>query len=293
MEILIKNIKYYLELILILCKVRITFFVAVTTALGYILASGTIDIGLILPVLGVFLLACGSSAFNQFQEYVQDSMMKRTMFRPIPTSKLSPRQGFYIALIMSISGASILMFTADIKIVLLGIFTLIWYNLIYTPMKKKSSLAVVPGALIGAIPPVIGWLAGGGNLANPQIWILSLFFFIWQIPHFWLLLLIYEDDYRRAGFPALTDIISRETMTRITYVWISALAASCMLIPLFGLSDNIISGFILFIAGCWLMWRTKNLLRLYSQKNIFRFAFMNINLYVLAVAVVLIAEKLL
>jgi protoheme IX farnesyltransferase len=159
-------------------------------------------------------------------------------------------------------------------------------------LKKKTSLAVVPGALIGAIPPAIGWAAGGGELMNPQVWVLCLFFFIWQIPHFWLLLLIYEDDYRRAGFPALTDIFSRETMTRITYAWIAALVASCMLIPLFGLSDNSVSNIILFLAGCLLMWRTKNLLKLYNHKNIIRFAFMNVNLYVLAVAVVLTAQKL-
>ncbi|TAL66791.1 MAG: protoheme IX farnesyltransferase [Bacteroidetes bacterium] len=293
MKIKIKNIIDNLNLILVLGKVRITSFVAISTALGYVLASGTIDYGLILPVLGVFLLACGSSAFNQFQEYIPDSLMKRTMHRPIPSSKLTPMQGFLIASILSVNGIISLLLSGNMLLVYLGVFTLMWYNLVYTPLKKKTSLAVVPGALIGAIPPAIGWVAGGGELINPQVWILSLFFFIWQIPHFWLLLLIYEEDYRRAGFPSLTDRFSRQTMTRITYMWIAALAASCMLIPLFGLSDNIISNIILFIAGCWLMWRTKNLLIQFEQKNIFRFAFMNVNLYVLAVAVVLSIEKLL
>jgi protoheme IX farnesyltransferase len=288
----INNITYYLKLIPVLGKIRITSFVAVSTALGYVLASGNLDVELILPIIGVFLLASGSSAFNQFQEYVPDSLMKRTMNRPIPSSKLKPIQGFIIALIMSLTGAVLLLISGNLLLLFMGIFTLIWYNLVYTPLKKKSSLAVVPGALIGAIPPAIGWVAGGGELTNPQVWVLSLFFFIWQIPHFWLLLLIYEDDYRRAGFPALTDLFSRETMTRITYAWIAALVSSCMLIPLFGLSDNIVSNIVLFIAGCLLLWRTKNLLKLYNQKNIIRFAFMNVNLYVLAVAVVLSAEKL-
>lgn len=281
-----------MKLILVLGKVRITSFVAVSTALGYVLATGRIDEGIILPVIGVFLLACGSSALNQFQEHVPDSFMKRTMNRPIPSAKLTPSQGLLISSVLSVSGAVLLFATGNILLFLLGIFTLVWYNLVYTPLKKKTSLAVVPGALIGAIPPAMGWVAGGGELANPQVWVLSLFFFIWQIPHFWLLLLIYEDDYRRAGFPALTDIFSRENMTRITYAWITMLAASCMLIPLFGLSDNIISNIILFIAGCLLMWRTKNLLKMYNHKNIIRVAFMNINLYVMAVAIVLSIEKL-
>lgn len=293
MKIILRNIIYNLKLILVLGKIRITSFVAISTALGYVLASGSLDDGLVLPVLGVFLLACGSSAFNQYQEYVPDSLMKRTMNRPIPSAKLTPVKGFWIASFLSVAGAVLLFVTDNIILFLLGVFTLFWYNLVYTPLKKKTSLAVIPGALIGAIPPAIGWSAGGGELTNPQIWILCLFFFIWQIPHFWLLLLIYEDDYRRAGFPALTDIFSRQTMTRITYVWIAALVASCMLIPLFGLSDNIFSNIFLFVAGCWLMWRTKNLLRLYEHKKIIRFAFINVNLYVLAVAVVLSVEKLL
>ncbi|OGU13690.1 MAG: hypothetical protein A2X61_01905 [Ignavibacteria bacterium GWB2_35_12] len=288
-----QNITYYLKIILVLGKVRITSFVAISTALGYVLASGKIDEGIILPILGVFLLACGSSAFNQFQEYMPDSLMKRTMNRPIPSAKLTPAQGFMIASVLSMAGAGLLFATGNIILFLLGVFTLLWYNLVYTPLKMKTSLAVIPGALIGAIPPLIGWAGGGGELSNPQAWALSLFFFIWQIPHFWLLLLIYEEDYRRAGFPTLTDIISRQNLTGITYVWIASLAASCMLIPLFGMSDNLLSNIILFVAGCWLMWRTRTLLKQFEQKNIIRFAFMNVNLYVLAVALVLSVEKLL
>ncbi|MCL5991653.1 MAG: protoheme IX farnesyltransferase [Bacteroidetes bacterium] len=282
-----------MKLILVLGKVRITSFVAISTALGYVLVSGKIDGGIILPILGVFLLACGSSAFNQYQEYLPDSLMRRTMNRPIPSAKLTPARGFMIASVMSLSGAVLLFAAGNIILLLLGVFALLWYNLVYTPLKKKTSLAVIPGALIGAIPPVIGWSAGGGELTNPQVWALGLFFFIWQIPHFWLLLLIYEDDYRRAGFPPLTDIISRQNLTRITYVWIASLTASCMLIPLFGLSDNLLSNIVLFVAGCWLMWSTRTLLKQFEHKNIIRFAFMNVNLYVLAVAVVLSIDKLL
>ncbi len=282
----------YLKIFIALGKVKITFFVSVSAALGFILANGRISFGIILPVLGVFILSCGSSAFNQFQEYRPDAMMNRTKRRPIPIGRIEPFEGFIIASFLTISGLLLLLFSKNTIAFILGIIALIWYNLVYTPLKKKTSLAVVPGALIGAIPPVIGWVSGGGQLANPQIWALSMFFFIWQIPHFWLLLLIYEEDYRRAGFPVLSDLFDPEMITKISYVWITALVSSCMLIPLFGLSNNIWTSMLLIFAGLWLLWRTKNLLNQYNRRIDARSAFLQVNFYVLAVAVVLIADSL-
>jgi protoheme IX farnesyltransferase len=287
-----KQLAEYLKIFSALGKVKITFFVSVSTALGFILAHGSITSEMILPVLGVFILSCGSSAFNQFQEFRPDALMNRTKHRPIPVGRIKPIDGFVIAAFLSLAGMLLLFLSGNIIALILGILALIWYNLIYTPLKKKTSLAVVPGALIGAIPPAIGWVAGGGLLSNPQIWALSLFFFIWQIPHFWLLLLIYEEDYRRAGFPVLSDLFNADMITKITYVWITALVSSCMLIPLFGLSNNTLTGILLICVGLWLLWRTKNLMRQYNRKIEARYAFIHVNFYVLTVAVVLIADKL-
>jgi len=273
-------------------KVRITAFVSISAGLGYILAAGGTEFEMILPIIGIFILSSGSAALNQYQEYKYDKLMERTNKRPIPLDVISPKYGLLISFSAIIMGEAILLLSANTEAFLLGLLAVIWYNAIYTPLKRVSSLAVVPGALIGAIPPAIGWVAAGGDIMNPQVWALGLFFFIWQIPHFWLLLMIYDKDYEKAGFPTLTQIFSHVQLTRITYVWIIALVASCMLIPLFGLSQNILTDIFLFAAGFWLIWRTKNLLKQYQNKKTIRFAFMNVNFYVLAVAFLLSIDKM-
>lgn len=274
-------------------KVKITFAVAISAALGYILASGEIGAELIMPILGVFILACGSSALNQWQERNYDAMMDRTRNRPIPSGEITAYMGLLISFALIMTGLAILLFFGNLEAFLLGLLAVIWYNVIYSTMKRKSALAVVPGALIGSIPPAIGWVAGGGDIADPQMYALAAFFFIWQIPHFWLLVLIFDKDYQKAGFPTLTQLFEPVQLTRITYTWIVALAASCMMLPLFDLSTGLIAGILLFVSGIWLSWKSKTLLKQYMYKDAVRFAFMNVNMYVLAVTFILSFDKLL
>ncbi len=295
MSIINRNI---ISAILELGKVRITAFVAISSALGYILPFGQIDLGLLLTILGVFILSFGSAALNQWQEVQPDSLMHRTKKRPLPTNLISKNKGLLISILTISSGLLILFINFGIIPYLLGVSAIIWYNFIYTPMKMKTALAVFPGALIGAIPPAIGWTSAGGSLSEPQIWALAFFFFIWQIPHFWLLLMVYDDDYRRGGFPTLTNIFSKTQLIRITYVWIIGLVASCFLIPLFGGTKSLLTISLLIIAGIWLIIRTKSLLNPKLTDNpiiepkLFKMAFLRLNFFVLIVMMLLTIDKL-
>jgi protoheme IX farnesyltransferase len=159
-------------------------------------------------------------------------------------------------------------------------------------MKRKYAMAVVPGALIGAIPPIIGWVASGGQVFDMKILMVAFFFFIWQIPHFWLLVLIHGNDYEKAGFPTISKIYSSLQVSRITFVWIAALVASCFLIPLFNVATKPATFILLFLLGIWLLFSTKNILSSYLEKIIFRKAFIKINLYVLAVIIIISLDKL-
>lgn len=287
-----------INLILELGKVRITAFVAISSVLGYILPYGRIDIGLLFTMIGVFILSFGSAALNQWQEVFPDSLMNRTKNRPLPTNLISRKTGLFISIITILIGLLILILNSGFIPFLLGILAIVWYNFIYTPMKMKTALAVFPGALIGAIPPAIGWTSAGGLLTEPQIWALALFFFIWQIPHFWLLLMVYDDDYKRGGFPTLTKIFSRSQLIRITYVWIIGLVASCFLIPLFGGTKSLLTISLLIIAGVWLILRTKTLLNPkltdspIVEPQIFKMAFLRLNFFVLIVMMLLTVDKL-
>lgn len=276
-----------------LCKVKITFFVAVSTSVGYIIYSGKINLEMIAAAFGVFILASGSSALNEYQEREYDALMERTKNRPIPSGMISSNNALIISITMLLAGSGIIYFVSNITSMLLGLLAFVWYNLIYTPLKRKNVMAVVPGSLIGAIPPVIGWTAAGGSPLDLHIITVALFFFIWQIPHFWLLLLIYGNDYSAAGFPTLTKKFSNGQLSRITFIWIAALAVSGLLIPISNVSPNVFSLLAIIFLGIWLLMDTRKILSQYLEKINFRRAFITVNLYVLAIIIVISIDQLL
>lgn len=280
-------INSYLEL----GKVKITFAVALTTITGYLLGGGSFDSGLILPTLGIFLLACGSSAINHYQERERDALMERTRHRPIPSGKISPEAALAFAFLMSMAGSGLLYIGSGILAMQLGILALIWYNVIYTPLKKKSAFAVVPGAVIGAIPPLVGWVAAGGSLTDPRAMFMAFFFFIWQVPHFWLLMLKYGEEYTKAGYPSITSVYSSRQIKRITFIWILATAVSTLMLPAFNVVESwVVMGGLLISS----MWLVGQFTRLLSLKEIpfspIRY-FMKINYFVLAVIIFLSIDR--
>lgn len=283
-----KRLKIFSELV----KIRITSFVTVTTAFGYIAFTGRFDLKLIPVLLGVLLLAFGSAALNHFQEKDFDFMMDRTKGRPIPSNRISSINAFKIALILILSGSIVLLLGSNLLATGFGLLNLIWYNFIYTYLKRKTPFAIVPGSLVGAIPPVIGWVAAGGSLVDPQIAVIAFFFFIWQIPHFWLLLLVLDKDYRQAGFPTLTEVFNREQLSRITFVWIIATAVTGMLIPLFGIVNNIWINLGLFASGALLTWKAFGLLADTNDFRIFNYNFKYINYFALFVVFIVSIDKL-
>ncbi len=287
-----ENFKSKILVLAELIKIKITFFVAFSTTAGFILYSKELSLGIITSSLGVFLLACGSSAINHFQERKTDGLMNRTKNRPLPAGKLSERQALVIIGLLLAGGISVLYIFTNIIAVLLGVTAVIWYNVIYTPLKKKTALAVVPGALIGAIPPMVGYVSAGGYIFNFENISLALFFFIWQVPHFWLLLLLYEKDYERAGFPVLNRIFSPGQLSRITFIWIFAMAASCLAIPFFSSGKNLIIELLLIILAVWLIIKSSRLLIKHPEKLNFRFVFKEINTFVLIVVLLISINKL-
>lgn len=275
-----------------LMKIRITIFVMITMVFGYISYADTINIGIILPALGLLLLASGSAAINHWQERKTDALMDRTKNRPIPSGKVSAENVFLFSILLVLIGSMILYITAGLTALILGLMNLVWYNGIYTPLKKVNSIAIIPGSLVGAIPPMVGWVAAGGYIFAPQILIIAAFFFIWQIPHFWLLLMVFGKDYEQAGFPTLTQKFSVNQLARITFIWIVATAVTCMLLPLFGIIKLTPLNFLLGILSAWLVWKSRSLLIPELEKINFKFAFRAINVFALLVIVLLSIEKI-
>ena len=285
--------KLWAILLLSLGKIRISLFVTVTALAGYILASGQAGAPMLLGTVAVFLLAFGSCGLNQYQERAIDALMERTRGRVLPSKRLTPKSAFTISLVEISFGSLLLLFAVNPLAFLLGLFAVFWYNGVYTYLKRKTAFAVIPGALIGAIPPAIGWVSGGGNLLDPGIWGIVLFFYMWQAPHFWLLLLDFGKEYEAAGLPSVTKVFSTKQIKRILFIWLLSTGVSCLLIPLFGVGTSLPVRILLVGLTLWLFWVAIDLFKSSSQGPAFRIAFTRLNIYVLFVIAFLSLDRLL
>ncbi|MBK9291049.1 MAG: protoheme IX farnesyltransferase [Bacteroidetes bacterium] len=286
-------LKNKLGLLAELSKVRITFAVMLTTLAGYLLSKGSLDAGIILPALGIFILACGSSALNHYQDSDRDGLMERTAKRPIPSGRISARSVLWLAILMALVGAAMLYIGSGFEAMQLGLLALIWYNGIYTPMKRRSAFAVIPGSVIGAIPPVVGWVAGGGPLLDARALMLAFFFFVWQVPHFWLLMLKYGDEYIQAGYPSITQKYNVQQIKMLTFIWVMATAVSALLLPLYGLVHSRYIVFAILIGAVWITSVFAGLLL--RKEHIINpfYYFMRINYFVLLIIVALSVDPFL
>jgi protoheme IX farnesyltransferase len=247
---------------------------------------------MIVPIIGVFLLACGSSALNQYQERDIDARMERTRHRPIPGGVISAAQALTASLILITSGLSFLIYDGGNAAFCLGLGAVLWYNGVYTFLKKKSAFAAVPGALVGAIPPAIGWASAGGELFNPMLLAFCFLFFMWQVPHFWLLVLRHGKEYEKAGLPSLSRLLSRAQISRITFIWIFATAAASLALPLYGMGNFRTVYVALVLAAVWLIGNGAKLLRVGAAEPSI-VAFRRINGYIFIVMLLLSVNRFL
>ncbi len=216
----------YLQLIRLPVSLAVTF----SAFVAGVMAPAGLSAALIWPVIGIFMLAAGASALNQYQEWPYDEKMERTRNRPLPSRRMDTAQVLRVANIFIIGGFIVLIWQGQLACFFLGLLNLLWYNGLYTILKRRTAFAVVPGALTGVIPVLMGWSAGKGELWAPEPLFLAFFIFIWQMPHFWLIMLKYGDDYRKAGFPVLNDLLTKKKMKRIIMAWMTAASAASILI---------------------------------------------------------------
>ncbi len=281
----------YVNVVSQLGKVRISVAVAFTTFTGYILSHGSLDRGIVLPVLGILLLACSASALNQLQEKQTDMLMKRTRNRPLPAGIISISGAWLITIGFFLTGTLVLLLGPGLVTTLVGLSTFISYNLIYTPLKRITAFAAVPGSIVGALPPLAGWVAGGGALNDPRAIMLGFFFFIGQIPHFWLLILKLGEQYEAASLPSLTKLLSAEQIKRLTFVWIAAMGVAAMAIPAFKITGQHWATFLVILLSTGLIIYFTRLLNIKKEFKVGS-SFAMINLYYLMIMLVMISDRL-
>jgi protoheme IX farnesyltransferase len=273
-----------------LTKLRIVSLSTLSAVSGYVIYARRFDAGVLTCGFGVLLTAMGAAVLNQFQDRELDARMIRTQNRPIPAGILNPHLALIIGLVLVASGGWSLWAQHNRAAALIALGAAAWYNLLYTYLKRIWAFAVVPGAVIGALPPVIGWTAAGGSPVAPHIVGLAFFFFMWQVPHFWLLLFRFGEEYSRAGLPSLTALFSARQFTSVTGAWMLATGATGFLLPVFlpARSPWVICG--LLLSGLWLMWEAFRLLQPSRSPGSLQHTFRRINLYALVVMCLLVAD---
>jgi protoheme IX farnesyltransferase len=225
--------------VLILAKVRVNALVVATTAGGYYMGAAVVDApALAAAAIGTALVASGAAAVNQVTERDTDRLMERTRLRPIADGRMAPGEGWLIALLLSVAGLATLWWWSGAAASLVALATLVLYALVYTPLKRRTSLSTVIGAVPGALPPLIGWAAAGASLSGIEPWALFVISFVWQLPHVLAISWMYRDDYARAGLPVLPVIDPRGGLTgRQATLWAATLVPASQVPFLLGMTD--------------------------------------------------------
>lgn len=248
MSDLVKNNEMSFGDYLKLGKFRLCLLVLFTGLIGYCLGPVEFEpTKIVCFLLGTLLTAMGANGLNQWWERQRDGQMVRTRNRPIPSGKISPAKALLVTSLWSTLGIVLLFFSVNPLTAYLAFATLVSYLIIYTPLKTFSSVAILAGAIPGAIPPVMGWTAATNSLGKEAI-ILFCLMFLWQIPHFMALASIYQRDYDKGGYNLLPDNPEYEKVTRsIIVVFCLALLGTSVLVPAIGL------GTILFFSGALIL----------------------------------------
>lgn len=285
--VLLNKAKPYYQLL----KFRLSFLVAFSSAIGYMLGAHTADVGKILVVmLGGFMVTGAANIINQILEKDLDKLMKRTAQRPLPTGALSITEAAIFGVILGVGGLSILGFYFNALTAVLSLLSLILYGFIYTPLKRLSPICVLVGAIPGGLPPLLGWVAATGTV-SVEAWTLFGIQFIWQFPHFWAIAWVLDDDYKRAGFKMLPMEGGKNLRTAFQIMIYTLLLIPLSMLPLqFGMTGKT-SAIISVVCGVLFLAQTLYLMQTCSKKAAMSIMFGSF-LYLPIVQIALVLDKI-
>lgn len=269
----IEKIMSILKVIFELTKFRLSFLVSFSAIVGFILASDNFYI-IDLIVLGIsgYLVTAASVINNQILEKDLDSKMDRTKDRPLPTNRISKRNSLITSVFFMVIGLTIMTLYFNMVAGLLSLVSLLLYTFIYTPLKRVGPIAVFIGAIPGALPPLIGWVAFSGEITIEAIIIFSIQF-IWQFPHFWAIAWIYHDDYKKVGFKLLPSKGEKNFNTALNIMTYTLFLIPLGLLPtIFGIT-GIISGAVAVLCAILFLAQTFKLFKDYSRSSALKIMF--------------------
>lgn len=244
-----------------LFKIRLTLLVCFSAAFGYLLAPhSNSTVQFFWLCLGGFLVTASSNILNQVWEKDSDGLMKRTQNRPLPTRAISPSEALWAAILIGSVGLGIFVFEFNLNAAFLSLVSLLLYSLVYTPLKTIHPIAVFVGAIPGALPPMIGWIAATGHYGwEPGILFAIQFF--WQFPHFWAIAWVLDEDYQKAGIKLLPSSGGRDMKTAFNIMIYTLLLIPLGFMPYLMHMTGIESALIALLAGILFLAQTFYLMK--------------------------------
>jgi protoheme IX farnesyltransferase len=273
-----------------LLKFRLSFTVAFSSAIGYLLGARELSWSrTLLVMLGGLLVTGSANIINQVFEKDLDKRMRRTEARPLPTGRVSPNEAWVFCVILGVAGLGLLAYFFNPLTAALSLLSLILYGFIYTPLKTISPVCVAVGAIPGGLPPLIGWVAATGFVGIPA-WVLFGIQFMWQFPHFWAIAWVADEDYKRAGFKMLPSPGERDLRTAFQIMTYTVLLIPVSLLPLvLGISGRASAG-VALVCGVIFLLMTVQLMRTQDRKAALSIMFASF-LYLPIVQIALVLDK--
>lgn len=232
-----------------LAKLSLCYLMTASALTAYVARRPALDATALETIFCLFLLCLGSATLNNYQDREIDTQLGRTRRRPLARREISSRAALFQAAALILAGTVGLVLASDsLALPLTGLIAVGFYNGIYTPLKKKTTLAIIPGAVCGMLPVLMGWMAAGGDggLGSPKLWILMVVFGVWQLPHFWLVVLAHQEDYRASNIPNMLRILSLRQLRQLVFVWVAAFLVLTLCLPLYGVILSETAAWILF-----------------------------------------------
>ena len=225
------NVLMHIKNSLSLSKIHLSLFVAFSSYFGFLLNTPQFQNRGWIVAAGVFFLSCGCATLNNIQDRHIDALYKRTRNRPLPIEAVSIRYASIQFYLLMVAAFILLVYCLETPLpALLGLLSIVLYNGCYTHLKKRTLFAIIPGAICGMLPPLIGWTASGGNQTGATILIVMMLFGIWQLPHTWLVMLRHLPDSSDGPLPGFPDYFRKASLKRILFIWVSAFAVLMLLI---------------------------------------------------------------
>lgn len=273
-------------------KMRLALSVVFSSLAGYLLGVETVDYKtLVLLALGGYFMVGASNAFNQIIEKDLDALMDRTKNRPIPAGRMSVNTAFVIASIFTLAGI-IILYTINKQTAMFGAISIFIYTCVYTPLKTKTPISVFVGAIPGAIPFMLGWVAATDDFGIEPGTLFALQFF-WQFPHFWAIGWFLYEDYKKGGFYMLpTGKQDKGTAVQIIMYTIWTVLVS--IIPVFGFTGklqlSIVATILVFMAGMWMLYYAIGLFKKMTEKAAKQLMLVSV-FYITLVQIIYVVDK--